>query len=126
MKKILTYGTYDFLHIGHINILEKARILGDHLSVGLSTDEFDKQKNKTSYSSFPERKKILESIRYVDQVFPENSWDQKIDDIKKLEIDIFIMGDDWIGEFDFLLDYCEVIYLPRTKGISTTLLKIHL
>lgn len=126
MKKILTYGTYDFLHIGHINILEKARTLGDHLSVGLSTDEFNKQKNKTSYSSFPERKKILESIRYVDQVFPENSWDQKIDDIKKLEIDIFIMGDDWIGEFDFLLDYCEVIYLPRTKGISTTLLKNHL
>lgn len=123
MKKVLTYGTFDLLHFGHINLLRRAAELGDHLTVGLSTDAFNAGKNKKSYHSFENRKMILESIRYVDQVIPENTWDQKIQDVIDNKIDIFVMGDDWEGKFDFLKDYCEVIYLPRTIGISTTKIK---
>lgn len=123
MKKVLTYGTFDLLHIGHINILQRAKELGDYLIVGLSTDSFNEAKNKKSYHSFENRKHILESIRFVDQVIPENSWDQKIKDVIDLDIDIFVMGDDWKGKFDFLKEYCEVIYLPRTIGISTSKIK---
>jgi glycerol-3-phosphate cytidylyltransferase len=123
MKKVLTYGTYDLLHFGHINLLQRAKDLGDYLIVGLSTDEFNKGKNKKSYHSFENRKMILESIRYVDEVIPENTWDQKIRDVINNNIDIFVMGDDWEGKFDFLKEYCEVIYLPRTVGISTTKIK---
>ncbi|WLD92898.1 glycerol-3-phosphate cytidylyltransferase [Alkalihalobacillus sp. AL-G] len=123
MKRILTYGTYDLLHFGHINLLKRAKELGDHLIVGLSTDEFNKGKNKQAYHSFEDRKMILESISFVDQVIPENSWNQKIDDVIKHDIDIFVMGDDWGGRFDFLTKYCEVIYLPRTIGISTSKIK---
>ncbi len=123
MKKVLTYGTFDLLHFGHINLLQRAAELGDHLTVGLSTDVFNAGKNKKSYHSFENRKMILESIRYVDQVIPENTWDQKIQDVIDNNIDIFVMGDDWEGKFDFLKDYCEVIYLPRTIGISTTKIK---
>ena len=122
-KRILTYGTFDYLHIGHINILKKAKALGGYLIVGLSTDNFNEKKNKNSHSQFIERKEILESIRYVDQVISEESWEQKTNDIKKYDIDTFVMGDDWVGEFDFLKDYCEVIYLPRTKNISSTIVK---
>jgi glycerol-3-phosphate cytidylyltransferase len=123
MKKVLTYGTFDLLHWGHINLLRRAKELGDYLIVGLSTDEFNAIKNKKSYHSYENRKLILESIRYVDEVIPENSWDQKIHDVQKYNIDIFVMGDDWKGHFDFLKDYCEVVYLPRTIGISTTKIK---
>lgn len=123
MKKILTYGTFDLLHIGHINILQRAKELGDHLTVGLSTDEFNAGKNKKAYHSYENRKLILESIRHVDKVIPENTWDQKIKDVIDNDIDVFVMGDDWEGKFDFLKDYCEVIYLPRTIGISTTKIK---
>jgi len=123
MKKVLTYGTYDLLHIGHINLLRRAKQFGDHLTVGLSTDEFNRIKNKESVYPYKDRKTILESIKYVDKVIPENDWEQKIEDIKKNNIDIFVMGNDWEGKFDFLKDYCEVIYLPRTEGISTTLIK---
>jgi glycerol-3-phosphate cytidylyltransferase len=123
MKKVLTYGTFDLLHIGHINILQRAKELGDHLTVGLSTDEFNAGKNKKAYHSYENRKLILESIRHVDKVIPENTWDQKIKDVIDNEIDIFVMGDDWEGKFDFLKEYCEVIYLPRTIGISTTKIK---
>ena len=123
MKKILTYGTFDLLHYGHINLLKRAKEMGDYLIVGLSTDEFNALKDKKSYYSFEHRKMILEAIRYVDEVIPENSWDQKIEDVKKYDIDVFVMGDDWEGKFDFLKDYCEVIYLPRTPEISTTKIK---
>ena len=124
MKKIITYGTFDLLHYGHINLLKRAKQMGDYLVVCLSTDEFNKNsKNKECYFSYEIRKQLLESIRYVDLVIPENNWDQKIDDIKEFGIDTFVMGDDWKGKFDFLKDYCEVIYLPRTKEISTTKIK---
>ncbi|MFB4474803.1 glycerol-3-phosphate cytidylyltransferase [Oceanobacillus caeni] len=120
MKKVITYGTFDLLHIGHINILKRAKEYGDYLVVGLSTDEFNEKKRKNAYYSFEQRKTILEAIRYVDEVIPENSWEQKVQDIQDNDIDIFVMGDDWQGKFDFLNQHCEVIYLPRTVGISTT------
>lgn len=126
MKKILTYGTFDMFHIGHLNLLKRARSLGDYLIVGVSTDEFNKIKGKKTLIPFEERKQIVESIKYVDLVIPEKNWEQKIDDIKKYNIDIFVMGDDWKGKFDFLKDYCEVIYLSRTDGVSTTKLKENL
>ncbi|NLY49330.1 MAG: glycerol-3-phosphate cytidylyltransferase [Clostridiales bacterium] len=123
MKKVITYGTYDLLHVGHINLLRRARELGDYLIVALSTDEFNAIKNKKAYYSYEDRKTILEAIRYVDKVIPERTWDQKIQDVIENDIDIFVMGDDWKGKFDFLKDYCEVVYLPRTEGISTTKIK---
>ena len=123
MKKVITYGTFDLLHWGHVNLLKRAKQLGDHLTVAISSDEFNAIKNKKSYHSFENRKMILESIRYVDEVIPENDWAQKITDVVDNDIDIFVMGDDWKGEFDFLKDYCEVVYLPRTIGISTTKIK---
>ena len=126
MKRVITYGTFDLLHIGHINLLRRAKEFGDYLIVGLSTDEFNHIKNKKAYYSFEERKQILESIKYVDLVIPETSWEQKISDILTYKIDVFVMGDDWKGKFDELRNYCEVIYLPRTMGISTTQIKIDL
>lgn len=123
MTRILTYGTYDLLHIGHVNLLRRARELGDYLVVGLSTDEFNSLKHKSSFLSYEHRKIIVEAIRYVDLVIPENNWEQKIDDIKKYKIDIFTMGDDWKGKFDFLEEYCKVVYLERTKDISSTIIK---
>ena len=123
MKKVITYGTYDLLHVGHINLLRRAKELGDYLLVVLSSDEFNALKHKTSYHSYEDRKIILESIRYVDEVIPEYTWEQKIKDVTDNNIDVFVMGDDWKGQFDFLKDYCEVIYLPRTEGISTTKIK---
>ena len=123
MKKVITYGTYDLLHVGHINLLRRARELGDYLVVVLSSDEFNAIKNKKAYHSYEDRKIILESIKYVDKVIPEFTWEQKIQDVQDNDIDIFVMGDDWEGKFDFLKDYCEVVYLPRTEGISTSKIK---
>ncbi|MTT30614.1 glycerol-3-phosphate cytidylyltransferase [Terrilactibacillus sp. BCM23-1] len=123
MRKVLTYGTFDLLHYGHVNLLRRARELGDYLIVGLSTDEFNAIKHKEAYHSFENRKLILESIRYVDKVIPEDNWDQKIKDVKENNVDVFVMGDDWKGKFDFLKEYCEVVYLPRTVGVSTTKIK---
>ncbi|MEK4968351.1 MULTISPECIES: glycerol-3-phosphate cytidylyltransferase [unclassified Cytobacillus] len=123
MKKIITYGTFDLLHWGHINLLKRAKSLGDHLTVAISSDEFNKLKSKESYHSYENRKMILESIRYVDKVIPENTWEQKVEDVIKHNIDIFVMGDDWEGKFDYLNEYCDVIYLPRTVGISTSQIK---
>ncbi len=121
MKKILTYGTFDLFHHGHVRILKRAKERGDYLIVGLSTDEFNKIKGKKSYYSFAVRKEILEAIKYVDKVIPENNWDQKIDDVFKYNIDEVVMGDDWKGneKFEILKEYCNVVYLPRTEGIST-------
>src|SRR5437868_2581475 len=115
-KRVLTYGTFDFLHIGHINILRRAKELGDYLVVGLSTDEFNRLKHKQSYSSYEERKTIVEAIRYVDLVLPERNWEQKVEDIRTNRIDVFVMGDDWKGKFDFLREHCEVVYLARTEN----------
>jgi glycerol-3-phosphate cytidylyltransferase len=126
MKKIITYGTYDLLHRGHINLLKRARAMGDHLIVGLSSDEFNALKNKKSFYSYEERKLVLEAVRYVDEVIPENTWEQKAEDIVRHRIDIFVMGDDWEGKFDHLADLCEVVYLPRTEGVSTTETKAQL
>ncbi len=123
MKKVITYGTFDLIHNGHINLLRRAKELGDYLVVAVSTDEFNELKNKKSYHSYENRKVILEAIRYVDEVIPEHNWEQKVDDVKKHHIDIFVMGDDWKGKFDFLKDFCKVVYLPRTVGISTTKIK---
>lgn len=124
MKRVLTYGSFDLLHYGHINLLRRAKALGDYLVVGLSTDEFNlEQKNKRSYFSYDERKLLLESVRYVDLVIPETSWEQKALDVEKYDIDVFVIGDDWKGKFDFLEDRCEVVYLPRTPEISTTRIK---
>ncbi|AQS57091.1 glycerol-3-phosphate cytidylyltransferase [Novibacillus thermophilus] len=123
MKKVITYGTFDLLHWGHVNLLKRARELGDYLIVALSTDEFNAVKKKKAYYSYENRKLILEAIRYVDKVIPEKTWEQKVDDVLNHDIDIFVMGDDWKGTFDFLKEYCEVVYLPRTVGISTTQIK---
>lgn len=126
MKRVLTYGTFDVLHHGHIKLLKRAKALGDYLIVGLSSDEFNAVKNKKSYYTYQERKEILEACRYVDEVIPENDWEQKISDVKKYNIDIFVMGDDWEGKFDFLKEYCEVVYLPRTPNVSSTQTKAYL
>ncbi|MDQ0269119.1 glycerol-3-phosphate cytidylyltransferase [Cytobacillus purgationiresistens] len=123
MRKVITYGTFDLLHWGHINILKRAKELGDYVIVAISSDEFNELKNKKAYHSFENRKMILESIRYVDEVIAEEKWEQKIDDVIKHDVDVFVMGDDWEGKFDFLKDYCEVVYLPRTVGISTSKIK---
>ncbi len=123
MKIVITYGTFDLLHPGHVRILEKAKSMGDYLIVGLSTDEFNVRKHKRSFLDYEERKEILEAIVYVDKVIPEECWEQKIEDVKNNNVNLFVMGDDWKGEFDFLNDYCEVIYLERTPDISTSQLK---
>lgn len=124
MKRVITYGTFDLLHYGHINLLQRAKKHGDYLIVALSTDEFNwNQKHKKCYFSYEERKHLLESIRYVDLVIPEENWEQKISDVKEYHVDTFVMGDDWAGKFDFLKEYCEVVYLTRTPEISTTQIK---
>ncbi len=123
MKKVITYGTFDLLHYGHINLLKRAKELGDYLIVALSTNEFNAIKGKKCYFSYRERKKLLESIRYVDLVIPETSWEQKIDDVKEYKVDVFVIGDDWKGKFNYLKEHCEVVYLNRTPEISTTKIK---
>jgi glycerol-3-phosphate cytidylyltransferase len=123
MRTVITYGTFDILHAGHINLLRRARALGDRLVVGLSTDEFNQGKHKSSLLNYENRKTVLEAIRHVDEVFPERSWEQKVDDIRRFGAHVFVMGEDWSGKFDFLLEYCEVVYLPRTAEISTTEIK---
>jgi len=123
MRKVITYGTFDLLHYGHINLLKRAKNHGDYLIVALSTNEFNEIKGKRCFFSYEERKKLVQSIRYVDLVIPEESWEQKIDNIKEFKVDVFVMGDDWRGKFDFLMEYCEVVYLDRTPEISTTKIK---
>ena len=123
MKKVITYGTFDLLHVGHINLLRRAKALGDYLIVGLSTDSFNKEKGKESYHCYENRKLMLEAILFVDKVIPEESWEQKVSDIKMYEVDLFVMGDDWKGKYDYLQPYCEIQYLPRTIRISTSKIK---
>ena len=125
MKRVITYGSFDLLHYGHINLLKRAKELGDYLIVCLSTDEFnEREKHKKAYFSYEKRKMLLEAVRYVDLVIPEESWEQKITDIHEYHVDVFAMGDDWKGKFDFLeKEGVEVVYLPRTPEISTTQIK---
>ena len=123
MKRVITYGTFDLLHYGHINLLKRAKQLGDYLVVAVSSDQFNAIKGKESYYTYEERKQLVESIRYVDLVIPEHSWDQKPDDIVKYNVDVFVIGDDWAGKFDELKNICEVVYLQRTPEISTTKIK---
>jgi len=123
---VITYGTFDIFHIAHLNLLKRAKEYGNRLIVGVSTDEFNRQKGKKTLIPFKERIEIVKAIRYVDEAIAEKSWDQKIEDIKKYDIDIFVIGEDWKGKFDYLKEYCEVIYLPRTEGISTSILKENL
>ena len=122
LRRVLTYGTYDLLHYGHIRLLRRAAQLGDYLVVALSTDEFNASKGKTSFYSYSVRKEMLEAVRYVDLVIPEEAWEQKISDIQKYDIDVVVMGGDWAGDprFEALREYCDVVYLDRTEGISTT------
>ena len=126
MKKVITYGTFDLFHVGHLNILKRAKELGDYLVVAVSSDAFNAIKGKKCIIPDYERMEIVRAIKYVDEVIVEDSWNQKIDDVKKHNIDIFVMGDDWEGKFDFLKDYCEVVYLPRTPNISSTMIKTQL
>ncbi len=124
MKRVITYGTFDLLHYGHINLLRRAKQYGDYLIVALSTDEFNwSKKQKKCYFDYEQRKQLLEAVRYVDLVIPEENWEQKISDVQEYHVDTFVMGDDWAGKFDFLKPYCEVVYLPRTPEISTTQIK---
>ena len=125
MKRILTYGTFDLLHYGHIRILQRAKEMGDYLVVALSTDEFNATKGNKAYHSYETRKKMLEAIRYVDLVIPENNWEQKVQDIKDYKIDVCVMGSDWAGsdKFEYLKEYCDVVFLERTPGVSTTQIK---
>ena len=127
MKKIITYGTFDLFHIGHLEILRRAKELGDYLVVVISTDEFNwDEKQKKCIYPYEDRAEIVKAIRYVDEVIPETCWEQKKTDVAKHDIDVFVMGDDWEGKFDFLNDQCEVVYLPRTAGISSTQIKTEL
>ncbi|BDY13444.1 glycerol-3-phosphate cytidylyltransferase [Hydrogenimonas cancrithermarum] len=122
-KTIITYGTFDLFHIGHLKLLKRLKEMGDRLIVGVSTDEFNALKGKRTLIPYEQRAEIVGAIKYVDEVIPEKSWDQKIDDIRRLNVDVFAIGNDWAGKFDFLKEYCEVVYLERTKGISSSQLK---
>ncbi|MEP5568787.1 MAG: adenylyltransferase/cytidyltransferase family protein [Halioglobus sp.] len=122
-KTVITYGTFDMFHIGHLRLLQRLSTYGDEVIVAVSTDEFNALKNKTVLIPYDQRAEIVKNIKGVDRVIPESSWEQKKNDIIENEVDIFIMGDDWSGKFDFLSQYCEVIYVERTKDISTTQLK---
>lgn len=123
MTRVITYGTFDLFHLGHLRIIQRAKALGDFLVVAVSTDEFNQTKAKKCVYPYAERAAIVAAIRDVDLVIPEQNWEQKVRDIQQHKIDIFVMGDDWEGRFDFLKDYCQVIYLPRTPQISSTTIK---
>lgn len=123
MALVLTYGTFDLLHVGHVNVLRRARALGDRLVVGLSSDAFNALKHKHATQSYGDREAVLRAIRYVDDVFPEDTWEQKADDIRRLGADLLVMGSDWAGHFDHLAGHCAVRYLPRTENISSSQLK---
>lgn len=123
MTTVLTYGTFDLFHIGHLNLIDRLAGLGDRLVIAVSTDEFNAEKGKTSVVSYEDRSRIVASIKGVDLVIPEESWEQKVDDIREHDVDIFAIGDDWSGRFDELKELCEVRYLTRTDGISSTEIK---
>jgi len=123
MKTVITYGTFDLFHVGHLRLLERAKALGDFLIVAVSTDEFNALKGKSSFIPYSSRAEIVAGLSCVDEVIPEEKWDQKIADIQRWSIDTFVMGSDWEGKFDYLSDHCEVIYIDRTDGVSSTIIK---
>jgi glycerol-3-phosphate cytidylyltransferase len=123
MVRVLTYGTFDVFHVGHVRLLSRLREIGDHLTVAVSTDEFNAHKGKRSVIPFEDRCEVVRACRYVDRVIPETSWIQKRHDIRHFNIDVFGMGDDWLGRFDDLIGLCRVVYLPRTTGISSTIIR---
>jgi glycerol-3-phosphate cytidylyltransferase len=123
MRTVLTYGTFDLFHFGHLKLIERLRALGDRLIVGVSTDEFNEKKGKRSFMPYDHRAQILGALKQVDLVIPEHDWEQKLQDVKKHDVTVFGMGGDWVGKFDFLKPHCEVVYLPRTQGVSSTSLK---
>lgn len=125
MKTVITYGTFDLLHYGHIEILRRAKELteGGKLIVAISSDEFNALKGKKSHMPYEKRKELVETIRYVDEVIPENNWEQKKNDVQDHNVDVFVMGDDWKGKFDELKEFCEVVYLERTPSISSSAIK---
>src|SRR5690554_2031817 len=122
-KTVITYGTFDMFHIGHLKLIKRLQELGDYLIVGVSTDEFNDLKGKRCIIPYEQRKEIVENIKGVDIVIPENDWEQKIADVERYGVDLFVMGSDWQGNFDYLTEYCDVRYLPRTEGVSTTDIK---
>jgi glycerol-3-phosphate cytidylyltransferase len=122
-RVVLTYGTFDLFHIGHLNLLRRVKALGDYLVVAVSTDEFNRGKGKQTIIRFEDRLEIVRNVKCVDLAIPETCWEQKLDDVKKYGVSVFAMGDDWAGKFDFLKPYCEVVYLPRTANISSTAIK---
>lgn len=122
-KTVITYGTFDMFHIGHLKLLRRLSEMGDRLIVAVSTDEFNAMKGKKTLIPYDQRAAIVEAIDCVDMVIPETCWDQKTLDVQRYNVDLFAIGDDWQGKFDFLNEYCEVVYIPRTKNISTTELK---
>ena len=127
MKKVITYGTFDLFHIGHLNLLKRAKAVGDYLIVAVSSDDVNlREKGKVCQIKDVDRMEIVKAIRYVDEVILEENWEQKKLDVQKYDVDVFVMGDDWEGKFDFLKEYCEVVYLPRTEGISSTMIKSEL
>ena len=127
MKKVITYGTFDLFHIGHLNLLKRAKALGDYLIVAVCSDDFNlREKGKVCQIKDVDRMEIVKAIRYVDEVILEENWEQKKLDVQKYDVDVFVMGDDWEGKFDFLKEYCDVVYLPRTEGISSTMIKSEL
>lgn len=124
MKKVITYGTYDLLHQGHINLLRRAKELGDYLIVGVTNDNFDRDRGKLNVrNNVLERIEAVKATGFADQIIIEDYMGQKIDDIQKYDVDIFAIGSDWTGKFDYLNEYCKVVYLPRTEGISSTMLR---
>ena len=123
MKTIITYGTFDMFHIGHLRLLRRLNEMADRVVVAVSTDEFNQVKGKKVLIPYEQRADIVSSLKYVDLVIPENNWEQKVPDIQQHNVDMFAMGNDWEGKFDFLKPHCEVIYLDRTENISTTDLK---
>lgn len=120
MRTVITYGTFDLFHVGHLRLLQRAKQYGDKLIVGVSTDEFNREKGKEAIIPYEQRAEIVANIRCVDLVIPEKNWDQKLEDIRKYDVNVLVMGDDWRGKFDYLKEYCDVVYLPRTEGISST------
>lgn len=122
-KRAITYGTYDLFHIGHLRLLKRIADMADELYVAVSSDEFNALKGKKCIVPFENRKEIVEALRMVTKVIREDNWEQKKDDVQKYNCDLFVMGSDWTGKFDFLKDYCDVVYLPRTEGVSTTEIK---
>jgi len=122
-KRAITYGTFDLFHIGHLNLLERISELADEVVVGVSSDDFNASKGKRTVIPYSERARIVAALRIVNQVILENNWEQKIEDVRKYQCDLFVMGDDWLCQFDFLKAFCEVLYLPRTDGISTTIIR---